>query len=145
MDEKLKYHILNPFNLNFKAWISPPSGTGQLMAFTHCTLKKSGVYWHFAKKTQTCLNFGGFSTLCLCFKKSNRSLISAISLYYLEWFWTIPHKIYDSHISTCKYSGIKFLIFRFFFEADATENNKIPVVNKNLSSQQVLFYYQRSP
>jgi len=32
-------------------------------------------------------------------------------------------------------------IFRHFFEPDATENNKIPVVNKNLSSQQVFLYY----
>merc|ERR1712032_332793 len=30
---------------------------------------------------------------------------------------------------------------RHFFEPDATENNKIPVVNKNLSSQQVMAYF----
>merc|ERR1712032_741325 len=29
---------------------------------------------------------------------------------------------------------------RFFFEPDATENNKIPVVNKNLSSQQTILF-----
>ena len=34
------------------------------------------------------------------------------------------------HHKNCSYS-------RYFFEPNATETNKIPVVNKNLSSQQV--------
>merc|ERR1711962_1797202 len=29
---------------------------------------------------------------------------------------------------------------RYFFEPNATENNKIPVVNKNLSSQQIILF-----
>ena len=34
--------------------------------------------------------------------------------------------------------GLKFYIIRHFFEPDATVDNKIPVVNKNLSSSQVI-------
>ena len=44
-------------------------------------------------------------------------------------------------------TSIVFLIIcRYFFEPNAPEKNKIPVVNKNLSSQQVLlkvYYIQK--
>ena len=73
------------------------------MAFTRCTLKKSGSY----------LSEDIYQPLLQYHKL----------VYTLEGFW------------------MKILIFRHFFEPDATENNKIPVVNKNLSSEQVLFYF----
>jgi len=46
----------------------------------------------------------------------------------------------QNKISICVESSLKFFIARYFFEPKATETNKIPVVNKNLSSQQTILF-----